>query len=329
MVLLHQRQALRDVPGLISDLELVKPSGHGLGHLLNPLQGGTAEALLDEAWRYLLAVGLGYPVAEPEWFGLPAVSRITGSTPRMLQAFRTYNIDLPKQKQVRPYNFLLSVQVAPFGHPEGVDPQRFHLVAPYSSDPGMWDQVEWLDLYSGRSFAISTTDDPQDSGLVLVRSYRTVLREYLRHLEAKSEGASKSGRDAIGLLQRRAVNSIQTSVIGKESNKLEEGQMGMLHRIGEALATYGRRLDPWEEYVRPVLHEIPARVLAEVTGLNERSIKRLRNGHARPRSANEARLTEVAVRWAGARLQQAGVQPPRGDLAILATYRSCQRDASS
>jgi len=51
--------------------------------------------------------------------------------------------------RIKPFSFLLSVQVAPFGHPEGVDPTRFHLMAPYESDPSAWKVLEWTDIYSG------------------------------------------------------------------------------------------------------------------------------------------------------------------------------------
>jgi hypothetical protein len=38
----------------------------------------------------------------------------------------------------KPFNFLLSAHVAPFGHPAGYTPERFHLIAPFEPDPRRW-----------------------------------------------------------------------------------------------------------------------------------------------------------------------------------------------
>ena len=96
----------------------------------------------------------------------------------------------PYADQVKPFNFLLSSQVAPFGHPQGVDPTRFHLVAPWSSDPAEWLDLPWFDVHSGTEFGITTTDDFGASSRVLVKTYRDVLAAYEMHPEAKSRGAA-------------------------------------------------------------------------------------------------------------------------------------------
>ena len=114
------------------------------------------------------------------------MSRTTASTPRVLRAFDAYNAARGPEDRVRPFNFLLSVTGAPFGHPEGVDPQRFHLVGPWNSDPTAWLGMTLFDLYSGEEYGITVEDDFGKSGRVLVRSYEDVLSAYVRHIEAKS-----------------------------------------------------------------------------------------------------------------------------------------------
>jgi hypothetical protein len=42
------------------------------------------------------------------------------------------------------------------------------------------------------------------------------------------------------------------------------------------------REDPWRTIVLPVLKQMPLRILAEQTGLSERQMKAIRNGHAMP-----------------------------------------------
>jgi len=35
-------------------------------------------------------------------------------------------------------NFLLTAHVAPFGHPQGVNPKEFRLIAPFDTDSSKW-----------------------------------------------------------------------------------------------------------------------------------------------------------------------------------------------
>jgi len=170
---------------------LRKWSEHGLGHLLNPTDPNSEDRdWIRICWEMLVRRAHRLPVEEPTWLDRPALSRITGSSPHMLRPFARYNAERRYEGQVKPFNFLLSAQVAPFGHPEGVDPMAFHLVAPWSSDPKEWLELPWSDVYSGREFRLTTTDDFGASGRVLVKTYRDVLAAYERHPEAKSRGVA-------------------------------------------------------------------------------------------------------------------------------------------
>jgi hypothetical protein len=170
---------------------LRKWSEHGLGHLLNPTDSESEDRdWIRSCWELLIRTELCLPVEEPSWLQLPALSRITASSPHILRPFAAFNAGKTYAKQVKPFNFLLSAQVAPFGHPEGADPSRFHLVAPWSSDPAEWLDLPWFDLHSGQEFRVTTEDDFGSSGRVLLRTYRDVLNEYETHPEAKSRGAA-------------------------------------------------------------------------------------------------------------------------------------------
>jgi len=54
------------------------------------------------------------------------------------QNFRNPHEGKPYCDQIKPFNFLLTCHVNPLGHPIGAEPERFHLIAPYESDPRKW-----------------------------------------------------------------------------------------------------------------------------------------------------------------------------------------------
>jgi len=64
-----------------------------------------------------------------------------------------------------------------------------------------------------------------------VKTYGDVLREYEFHAESKCADAhgQPSGKQTIGLLQRRHVRIGEIKYIGKESNSLEEVEAGLIH----------------------------------------------------------------------------------------------------
>jgi hypothetical protein len=53
------------------------------------------------------------------------------SSPFLMKSFETLNAGKPYAKQIKPFNFLLTAHVIPFGHPEGVNPEKFHLITPF------------------------------------------------------------------------------------------------------------------------------------------------------------------------------------------------------
>ena len=225
---------------------------------------------------------------------------------------------------MKPFNFVLSAQVAPFGHPEGADPSRFHLIAPFEPDPRRWKDMEWTDLYSGRPYQITVRNDwynrPNE---VRVKTYREVVNAYRVHPEAKSLGSDGKpcGRGTVGLLSRRPVADLTLSSIGKESNRLEDVEAGLVHGSTEVLNSYDDpRRGPWERLVRPVLQDIPARWLVERTALSRRTIQRLRNGHSRPRSSHKRQLTLVAAAYARKVLASLGKEAPHEDFGALTMY---------
>ncbi len=280
---------------------LRKWSEHGLGHLLNPTDPDSSDAdWIRQLWGYLLSAEVLMPqAADPTWLDRPAVSRVTAATPMMLRPFKTHNAGRPYADQVKPGNFLLSAHVAPFGHPTGAEPTRFHLVAPYTRDGRQWTKMNWLDVYSGERFRITTHGTPSNR-VARVRSYRDVLDDYRTHREAKSSGADGRAADrrTFGLLARRHVEALAlaASYIGKEANRIDDVAVGLVHSEAEVLVEYcDPSRDCFERVVRPWMKERPKRELSKLTGLSERQIASIRNGRTLPRSRVMRILRQAAA----------------------------------
>jgi hypothetical protein len=278
---------------------LRKASEHGLGHLLNPTdpESGDRE-WMRQLWESIVCEALGVPGDEPSWLDQPAVSRITASSPAMLAPLLERDEEKAFTEQVKPFNFLLAAHVRSFGHPIGVNPMRFHLVAPYTPSPEEWLTEPWTDCYSGRSYRGTTTSEPTEAQACL-KSYRDVLIEYGLHSEAKSLGPGRhSRRGARGLLARRPVVAATVTYIGKESNRLEEVQAGLVHDLANVLVEYANpAAEGWTQLVVPVLRRMPIAAIVDATGLHRRSVERIRAG-VRPRVETAGKLTEIAVEFA-------------------------------
>ena len=288
--------------GADRSITLRKHSEHGLGHLLNPTDPeNPSRDWIGELWKYLISETLGQPVAPPLWLDRPAVSRLTVSSPWLLRPFAPTQKGKPYPEQVKPMNFILSAHVAAFGYPNDIDPSRFHLVAPYTIDPRQWTKIRWTDAYTGQRYSITTTGEPSKTR-ARVKSYREVLETYPAHPELKSAApdGAPCARDTVGILARRPVHALWVEYIGKESNRLEDVEHGLVHDLDEVLETYiDLHADPWLTVIVPILKTMPLAELKRLTGLSERHLIELRKGKARPLPAARKLLTRVAAEFGG------------------------------
>lgn len=324
---------------------------HGLGHLLNPTDpDAESRDWIPQLWDHVVRIdGHGLSSPEPAWLDRPALTRLAISTPRLLRPFertngkgsaksatrrpnkpsrwRSTRTNAP-HRRVRPYNFLLTAHVAPLGHPAGANPQRFQLVAPYSTDPRQWGKLAWIDTHTRHRYSITTTG-PQGERMARVKTYRDVLAEYRTHPEPKSADPDGHPCDKAtrGLLARRHVTPAgHIHHIGKESNKLEDLAAGLAHDPSEVLTDYPNPdHDDFKALIAPVLRELPLAEIASATGLSQRAIERARSGKTRPHPTTRAKLTARAALHARRWLREHGVKPSTDDLAALAAYLQDQQ----
>jgi hypothetical protein len=101
----------------------------------------------------------------------------------------------------------------------------------------------------------------------------------------------------VGLLRRRPVTVLCLKHVGKESNRLEKVEAGLIHDSDEVYTEYvDVEHDPEWEALVAMLKTIPRSWLMQETSLARSTITALRNGHARPsRKTREKLIQAVAI----------------------------------
>jgi hypothetical protein len=272
-------------------------SEHGLGHLLNPTDPESEDReWIAQTWLGMIRKAMGLPTQKPSFEHQPAVGRTSITSPAVMRPLAKLNEGKKYVDKIKPFNFLVTCHVRPFGHPPGVNAERFHLIAPYEADSREWLKTSWIDQYSGNDYRITTTGHHGDRHTARVKTYREVLREYEVHPEAKCTDAAGQpcGKQTVGLLQRRHVRIDQIKYIGKESNSLEEVEAGLHHSADNVYTEYlDRRRDEWQTKILPLLRKIPPEVLVKMTHLSPTTIKDTLAGLNRPYRKNRERLTAI------------------------------------
>jgi hypothetical protein len=274
-------------------------SEHGLGHLLNPADPESDDRnWIAQAWLSIVRRSLGLPTKPLRFQKRVAVGRTTVSSPAVMKPLKVLNAGKPYDKQIKPFNFILSCHVRKLGHPIGADPERFHLIAPYETDPRKWEAVRWIDQYSkdGKRYRISTSALHGSRTMARVKSYGDVLREYEYHPEAKCADASGAPcrKQTVGLLGRRHIAIDGFDYIGKESNKIEQVEEGGVPSESDVYTIFhDLRRDEWATKWLPILKAMPIEELIERSGLSRRALYMIRAGR-RPQPENAATLKSIA-----------------------------------
>jgi hypothetical protein len=147
-------------------------SEHGLGHLRNPLNPQREDRdWIAQAWINIIRRTL-HLLAQPLGFEhLPAIGRVPITSPTAMRSLARLNRGKKYAHRIKPFDFLLSSHVKQFGYPPDVDPEKFHLVAPYEPDPDCWVDLPWIDQYSGTQYEITTEGFHGSRGVARVKTY--------------------------------------------------------------------------------------------------------------------------------------------------------------
>lgn len=270
-------------------------SEHGLGHLLNPTDPTADDpSWTGQAWLGFVRRSMGLKSERLGFENRVAVGRITVSSPAVQRPLQSFNADKAYAQQIKPFNFILSCHVKALGHPVGVDPERFHLIAPFNTDARQWERLRWIDQYSARPYNVTTTYAHGMRSTARVKSYADVLREYEFHAESKcadSTGAA-SGKQTVGLLRRRHISIEQIRYIGKESNSLEEVEVGAAVTRQSPYTEYpDARRDEWTAILAK-LKDMPMKRLQMESGMSRAALQAIRAGR-RPHKKNRQLLAAL------------------------------------
>jgi hypothetical protein len=275
-------------------------SEHGLGHLLNPTDPESEDrGWIAQVWLQMIRRALGKRTQNPGFEQQPAVGRTSITSPAVMHPLEKLNDGKNYVDKIKPFNFLMTCHVKPFGHPPGVDAERFHLIAPYEADSREWLKKTWTDKYSGSDYRITTTGHHGDRHTARVKTYGEVLREYEIHPESKCADATGKpcAKLTVGLLQRRHVRIDQIMYVGKESNSLEEVDAGLVHSPENIYTIYtDPRRDEWQTKILPALRKILPALLVKMSGLSPTTIKDTLAGRSRPYPKNRERLAQIVQR---------------------------------
>ena len=270
-------------------------SEHGLGHLLNPTDPESDNRdWISQIWLNIVRNTLNLKTKKLDFENIPAIGRVTVSSPRILQALTNLNQKKKYSDQIKPFNFLLTCHVRPFGYRADINPEKFHLIGPYELNPTKWTEMNWVDQYSGETFKISVKYSSRKT--VRVKTYADIITEYEFHPEPKCSDLNGSvcNRETVGLLRRRSVRIGGIIPIGKESNSLEEVDAGLIHSSENVYTVYSDLTrDEWERRIRPALKKVALSVLIKETGLSRRMLIKARTGHARPHRQNQQLILSV------------------------------------
>jgi hypothetical protein len=178
---------------------------HGLGHLTNPFPK-TVEDWQAEIWEDLLKLHYGIISEldiEEKYSNLYAISRLTISTPNVLNRFKNLNKGKSWGEQIKPYNFYnVGFQtVKENGKP--VKP-----LSPFSNDPQSIVYEPFIDY---------ETEEIKQGPHYFKELSKTII-EYANHPESKFDGDT-------GILERKHVHANSIIYIGKEANNIDEQEL--------------------------------------------------------------------------------------------------------
>ncbi len=247
---------------------IVDAKAHGLGYLYppkDPIEDDPSSDWIFEVWRWILqSEGVAVPKPTPEFFSLPAMMRVSVSTPAVLGMLRGIT---------KPFNFIFVPLLFRGRYPAGGSSANFSLIMPFSKHREEWLRTKAVDVYSGKDYSIGLLNPRGRTNTIAVKSYGNVIGAYKDHPEAKFEDRDGNPCDTTttGVLGRSHIIANRHRYVGKEtSRRWEQGEDMSIVDFRCAEYTDGKVVA--DEETRKQIREIGIRKVARATGMNRETI---------------------------------------------------------
>jgi hypothetical protein len=269
-----------------NNIGVVKASGHGLGYLFAPEKNKRNEksddeteaddevpAWVVEAWEWLIRRELGLKGRSPTWLSLPAMMRMTMTSPNVMRHNRP--------DWLAPFNFFLFPLISDLGgYPPGLDRTTFNFIVPFESDRRKWKTLEGINLWDEQIYRIAMRPDGRRNAVV-PESLRIILSQYLRHPEAKSlapDGSACVGSTQ-GLLGRTSIIAGEIVPVGKETDRhWEQGEDPSMVDVKLKEYRQGRKMVVAELSDRNRWKKVGVRQIIRKSGLSQKAVYAIVSG---------------------------------------------------
>ena len=172
----------------------------------------------------------------------------------------------------------------------------FHPIAPHESNSTKWLRLKWIDLHSRNGYGIITTGFRGTRQTARVKAYGDILRVYEFHLESKCSDANENpgGKQTVGLLYRWHIRIEHIACIGKESNRFEDVESGLIHSEQSVYTEYpDPKRDEWQMKILPALRKAPLPLLVKKSGMSRWALMDARAGRSRTHQKQRERLASI------------------------------------
>jgi hypothetical protein len=225
---------------------------------------------LFEAWHWVLEGEVATPRPRPDWFDIPAMMRMTVSTPAILGMLKGFT---------RPFNFIHVPLLFASLYPAGKDPSNFGLIMPFSKHRDRWLNMKATDTHSGKEYSIALLDPKGRTKKIEVKGYGNILGAYREHPEAKFVDRDGKPSDSLtrGLLRRSHIVANTHRYIGKETSRRWE-QGDDLSMVDFRCAEYSGGRMAADEETRKRIAKIGIRKTARETNIDSKTIMVISRG---------------------------------------------------